>query len=191
MNAEKVARQEAMIASGNAILHGRENRASGWFLGHFIPLSEGLRHSRAVEVKWGAHSAGEKKTGVGTNQTGRVARWRFSLAADLSWRFQVVMMSAWRAKEIMSSSGQELLIAGSQLKTPWSLLFAGPRYPMIKLRGIDFVRSATGYVSSQRYGIGLAGVARMKSNKSRLGEVAEYPCCFASHAPVRGSELAM
>jgi hypothetical protein len=56
------------VISGNAILDGRNNRSSGWFLGEFISASEGLRHSKDVEVKWGVHVAGETKTGIGTNK---------------------------------------------------------------------------------------------------------------------------
>jgi quercetin dioxygenase-like cupin family protein len=45
---------------GNAADDGRDNR--GWILGHFIESSEGVRSTRDVEVKWGIHPAGEKRT---------------------------------------------------------------------------------------------------------------------------------
>jgi quercetin dioxygenase-like cupin family protein len=44
---------------GNAADDGRERH--GWFLGHFIDPAEGVRSSKATEVKWGIHSAGEKR----------------------------------------------------------------------------------------------------------------------------------
>lgn len=44
---------------GNAEEDGRDTR--GWLLGHFIDPSEGVRSTKAVEVKWGIHSAGEKR----------------------------------------------------------------------------------------------------------------------------------
>jgi len=42
---------------GNAADDTRDNR--GWLLGHFIDPTEGVRHSKDVEVKWGIHPAGE------------------------------------------------------------------------------------------------------------------------------------
>lgn len=44
---------------GNAAEDGRDTR--GWVLGHFIDPSEGVRSTKDVEVKWGVHSAGEKR----------------------------------------------------------------------------------------------------------------------------------
>lgn len=44
---------------GNAAEDGRDTR--GWVLGHFIDPSEGVRSTKDVEVKWGIHSAGEKR----------------------------------------------------------------------------------------------------------------------------------
>jgi len=44
---------------GNAAEDGRETR--GWLLGHFIDPSQGVRSTKDVEVKWGAHPAGDKR----------------------------------------------------------------------------------------------------------------------------------
>lgn len=46
--------------SGNANDDGPQNR--GWLLGHFIDPSEGVRSTKDVEVKWGIHPAGDKRT---------------------------------------------------------------------------------------------------------------------------------
>jgi hypothetical protein len=46
--------------SGNATEDGRYTR--GWLIGHFIDSSEGVRSTKDVEVKWGIHPAGEKRT---------------------------------------------------------------------------------------------------------------------------------
>lgn len=45
--------------SGNAAEDGQDNR--GWLLGHFIDPSQGIRSTKDVEVKWGMHSAGDKR----------------------------------------------------------------------------------------------------------------------------------
>jgi len=45
------------IYTGNAEVDG--SGARGWIIGSFIP--KGLRHSEAVEIKWGLHKAGEAR----------------------------------------------------------------------------------------------------------------------------------
>jgi quercetin dioxygenase-like cupin family protein len=45
--------------SGNAAEDTKDNR--GWLLGHFIDPSEGVLHSKDVEVKWATHRAGEQR----------------------------------------------------------------------------------------------------------------------------------
>lgn len=45
------------IYSGNAEVDGGDTR--GWIVGSFI--TEGIRHSDTVEIKWGMHKAGEER----------------------------------------------------------------------------------------------------------------------------------
>jgi hypothetical protein len=45
---------------GNAALD--QVRGSGWFVGQFVPPELGLRHQTAVELKWGIHPDGEKRS---------------------------------------------------------------------------------------------------------------------------------
>ena len=49
---------------GNANTDGERTR--GWLLGHFIGEGDDPRASRAVEVKWGVHPAGEGREGWAT-----------------------------------------------------------------------------------------------------------------------------
>jgi hypothetical protein len=37
-------------------------RGSGWFVGQFVPPELGLRHQTDVELKWGLHADGEKRS---------------------------------------------------------------------------------------------------------------------------------
>jgi len=46
--------------SGNATEDGLEYR--GWILGHFIDPAAGVRSSKDVEVKWGIHPVGDKRS---------------------------------------------------------------------------------------------------------------------------------
>lgn len=45
---------------GNAADDGRDTR--GWLIGHFIDNSADVRSTKDVEIKWGIHPAGEKRT---------------------------------------------------------------------------------------------------------------------------------
>ena len=48
------------LIRGNAILEGASTR--GWFVGAFIDSNSGLVKNGDVEVKWGIHPKGEKRT---------------------------------------------------------------------------------------------------------------------------------
>jgi hypothetical protein len=43
---------------------------SGWFVGQFVPAELGLRRQTAVELKWGIHPDGEKRSAPWANQNG-------------------------------------------------------------------------------------------------------------------------
>jgi quercetin dioxygenase-like cupin family protein len=51
------------VIVGNAVDDGAGNNR-GWFVGHFITPSDDLRHTEAVEVKWGVHPAGDARPTV-------------------------------------------------------------------------------------------------------------------------------
>ncbi len=53
------------VVFGNAQVDGA-NRW-GWFLGHFIAPSDGLRSTPNLEVKWAIHQAGDERTQWATN----------------------------------------------------------------------------------------------------------------------------
>jgi hypothetical protein len=54
------------VLSGNASVDGASHR--GWFVGHFLADTCGLRATRLVEVKWGACSAGEERPSWGRSE---------------------------------------------------------------------------------------------------------------------------
>src|SRR6202030_4865761 len=45
---------------GNAAVD--QVRDTGWFIGQFVPAELGLRHQTDVELKWGLHKDGEKRS---------------------------------------------------------------------------------------------------------------------------------
>jgi hypothetical protein len=54
------------VLSGNVNLDGASHR--GWFIGHFLENTCGLRATSAVEVKWGVYSAGEERPSWGLSE---------------------------------------------------------------------------------------------------------------------------
>ena len=53
---------------GNAALD--QVRDTGWFIGQFVPVELGLRHQTDVELKWGVHPDGEKRSHPWANRNG-------------------------------------------------------------------------------------------------------------------------
>ena len=45
-------------------------RNTGWFLGQFVPIELGLRHQSDVELKWGVHPDGDKRSHPWANGNG-------------------------------------------------------------------------------------------------------------------------
>ncbi len=58
--------ESARLGSKPSFYFGRaavdQVRNTGWFVGQFVPAELGLRHQTAVEVKWGIHPDGEKRS---------------------------------------------------------------------------------------------------------------------------------
>jgi hypothetical protein len=51
---------KASFYFGNAAVDQLRN--TGWFIGQFVPAELGLRHQTDVELKWGLHTDGEKRS---------------------------------------------------------------------------------------------------------------------------------
>lgn len=51
---------QSNIITGNAQIEGKSRR--GWFIGDFITPTDSLRSTSAVEVKWGIHAAGDRRS---------------------------------------------------------------------------------------------------------------------------------
>ena len=65
---------------GNAQTDGADRR--GWFVGHFID-PEDIRMSKDVEIKWGAHQAGEERPGWQTDE------YRTTVLLLITGRFRI------------------------------------------------------------------------------------------------------
>lgn len=54
------------VFASNASTDGASHR--GWFIGHFLENTYGLRSTSALEVKWGMYSAGEERASWGFSE---------------------------------------------------------------------------------------------------------------------------
>lgn len=83
--------KKTYIRTGNAAADSTETR--GWFVGHFIDQSLGLRHSDDVELKWGAHKAGEAREDWVTGETRTAIAILVSGKSEMEFRDQTVHLS--------------------------------------------------------------------------------------------------
>jgi len=63
-------------------------RSNGWLVGQFVPAELGLRHQTDVELKWGIHPDGDKRSEPWANQNGTTISLlvQGSLESDVPYR---------------------------------------------------------------------------------------------------------
>ncbi len=98
------------VVSGNAAVDGATHR--GWFLGHFLENVCGLRATSAVEVKWGAYSAGEERSSWGMNER----------ATTLCILFRGLIQFRFPRDEYLLACEGEYLIWSAGLPHRWKVL---------------------------------------------------------------------
>lgn len=73
-------------------------RGSGWFVGQFVPPELGLRHQKDVELKWGVHRNGDKRSSPGANGNGTtiaiLLEGSLALTFDVAGEWQRVVLKA-------------------------------------------------------------------------------------------------
>jgi hypothetical protein len=79
------------IQKGNAAIDGREYR--GWLVGRFADVTQGLRHSEDVEIRWGQHMAGDERAEWMTGETRTAISILISGKIEIIFRDQTVELS--------------------------------------------------------------------------------------------------
>ncbi len=113
--------------AGNAAAEAITNK-TGWFLGHFISPSLGLKRNFNVEVKWGIHKKGEKKATTTMNL--RSTTLALLIRGKFSIHFPVLKQSV-----ILEKEGDYVIFANNVLHSSESLddsLIITVRWPSIK-----------------------------------------------------------
>ena len=82
--------QADTIQTGNA---QSDAAARGWFVGHFLEESAGLRHTDDLEIKWAHHKAGESRDEWVTGETRTTIAILSSGTHVLEFRGQAVRLN--------------------------------------------------------------------------------------------------
>ena len=82
--------QPASIQIGNA---QADAAMRGWFVGHFLDDSAGLRRTDDVEIKWAHHEAGETRSEWATNETRSTIAILISGTHEVQFREQTVRLA--------------------------------------------------------------------------------------------------
>jgi hypothetical protein len=128
----KVRSKRARFYSGNAIVDGRR----GWFIGQFVARELGLRHQRALEIKWGWHPKGEQRA--------RFAYSRVSTTVSLlvSGSFVVRLRIGGKTYEMSMSIPGDFIVFGPGVPHSWEALeeclVISIRFPSIDRDQVEF-----------------------------------------------------
>lgn len=102
-------RRGKLFAQGNAAA----DSIGGWFIGHFIPFGD-LRTRSDLEVKWGVHAAGERRSrgwsSCGTATTASIL---------VQGRFLIRLRTEGEAQEIRLETPGDYVIFGAGVAHDW------------------------------------------------------------------------
>ena len=110
----------SQVVFGNAGAEGASR--GGWFAGHFITPENDPRSTSILEVKWGAHPAGDCRTEWAVNTEATTLSILVQGRFLLQFPEQEILLSS---EEIMLSGCRECLIIGQPRRILRSSLCAG------------------------------------------------------------------
>jgi hypothetical protein len=103
-----------LFHTGNAILDSVSG--TGWFIGQFVPLTNGLRHQTNVELKWGIHKRGERRPG------GFTARVTTTISILIEGALLTTLRIGDTSHDIMMKRPGDYLIFGPSVSHQWEAL---------------------------------------------------------------------
>jgi hypothetical protein len=102
------------ISIGNAALTGHDH--GGWFVGPFLSNEARIRHTDAVEVKWGLHMAGDARIDVND------CEGMHSLAILITGTFVIEFPTL--GEEVMLSQTGDYVLYGPDVAHSWRAIDA-------------------------------------------------------------------
>ena len=91
-------------------------RGSGWFVGQFVPPELGLRHQKDVEVKWGVHTDGDKRSHPWAAKGGT------TISILIEGRLRVTFQVDGTEQEVMLQTRGDYVAFGPEVVHSWEAL---------------------------------------------------------------------
>ena len=115
---------------GNA--NADQVRGSGWFVGQFVPPEHGLRHQTEVELKWGVHTDGEKRSHPWANQNGT------TIAALLEGSLKIAFHIDGTRQEVTLRTKVDYVAFGPEVVHSWEAVgdtvVLSVRFPSVEVK---------------------------------------------------------
>ena len=115
---------------GNAALD--QVGGTGWFIGQFVPCEVGLRHQTDVELKWGIHADGEKRSQPWANGNGT------TISVLIQGTIKVTFQSSETPQVVTLSTAGEYVIFAPDVVHSWEAtdhtIVLSVRFPSVEVR---------------------------------------------------------
>jgi hypothetical protein len=107
-----VSNRADLVSVGNALKDGKQ----GWFVGLFVPSSSPLVRQQAVEIKWGQHAKGERRSPF--------VQWSetTTISVLVNGSFVVRIKLPDGMQEIILSAPGDFVAYGSSVEHSWEAL---------------------------------------------------------------------
>ena len=106
-------------------------RSSGWFVGRFVPAELGLRHQTNVELKWGIHPDGEKRSRPWANQNGT------TISVLIEGSLRVTFYMDGTEKEVVLRTKGDYVAFGPEIVHSWEAvgdtIVLSVRFPSVEV----------------------------------------------------------
>ena len=106
-------------------------RGSGWFVGQFVPAELGLRHQTNVELKWGIHPDGEKRSRPSANQNGT------TISVLIEGSLRVTFYMDGTEKEVVLRTKGDYVAFGPEIVHSWEAvgdtIVLSVRFPSVEV----------------------------------------------------------
>ena len=107
-------------------------RGSGWFVGQFVPPELGLRHQTDVELKWGVHPDGDKRSHPWATKGGT------TISVLIEGRLRVIFHIDGTEQEVMLQTRGDYVAFGPEVVHSWeafgdTIVFS-VRFPSVDVR---------------------------------------------------------
>jgi quercetin dioxygenase-like cupin family protein len=108
-----------------------EVRGSGWFVGQFVPAELGLRRQTEVELKWGIHPDGEKRSHPWANQNGT------TISVLIEGSLRVTFHVGGIQEEVMLQTKGDYVVFGPEVVHTWEAvgdaIVLSVRFPSVEV----------------------------------------------------------